>query len=971
MTAPLELIKFRVSWKSCNVCRDTITFKSPREFCQHLRDFHCSKEGGSYMCHYGMNGVCPSLPLDGVNDKDYDDHVARDHVFGGDAGKCDASRKASCNTTLPSSVECILLSSSEPSIVQDQFKWTVYKASVNLAAVLNDPRLAKREVDFFTKTWGNDFEKTSILPSAYLPEITIEHFQKYIKKTTLRHKKHLRNQQRLCEPHKPNLDAFPSHIKQIEDNKAELSQVPKLFLLPNFSLENPDTFNAVFPWTQVEESRTPYHSESHPSSKLLQERLSHYLDIVEVQIAKQISMKSEAFFHAMTSHDELQDQLLHTCQAIKKLRDKVQTLDARLAVGPLKIMNRTRTRSNCIHLHNKLKLMSTIHQTQPTIQLLLSNNDFVGALDLISTSQEILSQELAGLHSFRHLGSQLAELEKLIEKMLQADYSKYVTSELNRPFTDLEVLMQEEKLVSIMFGLLRQDKLNFVDVYREEAFTALKAIIKQTVIEAVSEADDISTEGNVGSLADQMRLLSYGQWMDLLRRIFLNVMILLRRAQAFHGIVSDVIGIAAGRTKVPTPVSSPTHEGQNPLEEPKHLSTSVSDDVDVVITNADFVQLSSALKEMLCSICDNAHDRIVKVVVARAKDGFLERLSSSEFVTLCREVEGFVADCEGVCGRRSMSLRGSLQNQANKFVARFHEERKQKLSLILDNERWKQADVPSEFQDLVYHISQSDILSLPERRADSDRRPAEYIVVDGEQFAVVGTVLLLLKMVVEYCQCLNDIPTAAPDLLTRLIDLLKTFNSRTCQLVLGAGALQLVGLKKITTRTLALASRALQLVVHFMPRVQDHFQIMLPQRNQNMMKHLGQIVKDYNNHIEEISNKLVSIMDNMMEPLLSKYEVKAPVPSVCFRSICKQIAKLHEALIDVLPSNQVKDIFLRIDCSFKAILARKLSTLGVSNDGGPQHGLVTSDLVFYAGSYRALKGVEELSDSVNDVWLPR
>ena len=30
------------------------------------------------------------------------------------------------------------------------------------------------------------------------------------------------------------------------------------------------------------------------------------------------------------------------------------------------------------------------------------------------------------------------------------------------------------------------------------------------------------------------------------------------------------------------------------------------------------------------------------------------------------------------------------------------------------------------------------------------------------------------------------------------------------------------------------------------------------------------LLQDYNNHIEEISNKLVSIMDNMMEPLLSK-----------------------------------------------------------------------------------------------------
>ena len=36
-----------------------------------------------------------------------------------------------------------------------------------------------------------------------------------------------------------------------------------------------------------------------------------------------------------------------------------------------------------------------------------------------------------------------------------------------------------------------------------------------------------------------------------------------------------------------------------------------------------------------------------------------------------------------------------------------------------------------------------------------------------------STVLMLVKMVVEYCQCVTDIPTAAPDLLTRLVDLLK------------------------------------------------------------------------------------------------------------------------------------------------------------------------------------------------------
>ena len=49
------------------------------------------------------------------------------------------------------------------------------------------------------------------------------------------------------------------------------------------------------------------------------------------------------------------------------------------------------------------------------------------------------------------------------------------------------------------------------------------------------------------------------------------------------------------------------------------------------------------------------------------QDGFLERLSSSEFVALCKDVEKFVNDCELVCDRKSLSLRGCLQSQV-----RFH-----------------------------------------------------------------------------------------------------------------------------------------------------------------------------------------------------------------------------------------------------------------------------------------------------------
>ncbi len=73
------------SWKSCRLC--ALTFKSPMEFSLHLREYHCTKEGGSFVCRYGLNGVRTTLPLEGVNDTDYESHVAKDHSCISPSGK--------------------------------------------------------------------------------------------------------------------------------------------------------------------------------------------------------------------------------------------------------------------------------------------------------------------------------------------------------------------------------------------------------------------------------------------------------------------------------------------------------------------------------------------------------------------------------------------------------------------------------------------------------------------------------------------------------------------------------------------------------------------------------------------------------------------------------------------------------------------------------------------------------------------
>lgn len=59
----------------------------------------------------------------------------------------------------------------------------MYSSKVNLPAALNDPRLAKRESDFFTKTWGLDFAETEVMPSFSLPSISRELFGPYLQET--------------------------------------------------------------------------------------------------------------------------------------------------------------------------------------------------------------------------------------------------------------------------------------------------------------------------------------------------------------------------------------------------------------------------------------------------------------------------------------------------------------------------------------------------------------------------------------------------------------------------------------------------------------------------------------------------------------------------------------------------------------------------------------------------------------------
>lgn len=86
--------------------------------------------------------------------------------------------------------------------------------------------------------------------------------------------------------------------------------------------------------------------------------------------------------------------------------------------------------------------------------------------------------------------------------------------------------------------------------------------------------------------------------------------------------------------------------------------------------------------------------------------------------------------------------------------------------------------------------------------ASSWTTTSKELSVQGQHFKVVGSCLMLVKMLGDYVTLARGAPVVAVDAANRSIELLRSFNSRTTQLILKAGAMKVAGLKMISSKHL-------------------------------------------------------------------------------------------------------------------------------------------------------------------------
>ncbi|KAK5240120.1 hypothetical protein LTR16_011090, partial [Cryomyces antarcticus] len=153
-----------------------------------------------------------------------------------------------------------------------------------------------------------------------------------------------------------------------------LSTIPNVYFEENFQLENPRTFDVVSERAEIvkppqgsssDRRNSTNGSASAPrkalaTNAILQEKLSWYMDTVEVHLISSISSASTSFFAALGSLRELQSEAADSVTRIKSLREDLQRVDQDMAVGGLEVVRMRRRKENLRKLTQATEQLSRV-----------------------------------------------------------------------------------------------------------------------------------------------------------------------------------------------------------------------------------------------------------------------------------------------------------------------------------------------------------------------------------------------------------------------------------------------------------------------------------------------------------------------------------------------------------------------------------------------------------------------------------
>lgn len=715
------------------------------------------------------------------------------------------------------------------------------------------------------------------------------------------------------------------------------------------------------------------------------EAFTLFLDKVELALLHQVQSKSGVFFEESLRFAQLQEGIQASMEHVLQLRATTSHLQQDL-MDPMELVPiADEQRVDLQRLSLVLDQANQLVKCKSSIAGYLSAQDDSTAIEQIQYGRKLLTGqaddsdnddndelvELRRLHAFKTVTDQLGQFEQLVTTNLRdelvemfldwhssSNTSIYAIHNGSSPAKSTSQPVQE-RVREIVESLT---KCNGLPQMLETYSTRLQDVIRMTVRTTVSEFAQDSEESSVTSTSVAVTSMSLERFLDCLDMLFESIVSLLNACRGVNEFC-----MAQGFNFTTRADDSAQDEGN---KETKHN---------------DRIEAGGPMADVLYAAAELSTKSISELVRYRKEAHSLVTLE--EMKRIWDKCIGFVSQTEALGGHTASNLRSTLLAQAKAFVERKHESNTSALVAALDSERWTQWEVKVERQAAISRLchGRSLVIASESEGGDDGGEKTPQVEVEGTQYKVVWSCLLVVEMIINDITAATHFPTLTANVVAKVAELLRLFNSRSTHLVLGAGAIQSAArLKSINAKHLSMVTQCLGLMIALMPHIRSALMQNLPTKQQMLLTSLDQIKKDYSDHNEKVLNKFVTIIGGIIEHGLAPKIVgtdfdaraKSSVSSdenaisccIFLEGVSSNARKMHQVLASLLPPDHLQDVFSRIF----AFVDQKIPALVISaseqREGAKKDGPPSALFRFPTtddGKKRLLQEVEAMTENLN------
>jgi vacuolar protein sorting-associated protein 54 len=824
-----------------------------------------------------------------------------------------------------------------------------------------------------------------------------------------------------------------------------LSTIPSVYFEEDFHLENPRTFDVVSERSEVlpPPPKPPMRDglvadgmtvETFNSGRralatnaILQEKLSWYMDTVEIHLVTSISTASKSFFTALGSLRELHAEAADSVKRIQTLRKDLNKVDKEMALGGLKVVNLRRRRENVRRLANAVAQLHDVVASVSECEEMVEKGDIEDAMDGLDDVERLMAGEessrwraavsheegelrpIIDLRSVKALEGASDNLKQLRTRIGMAYETRFLDdllSDLRRhvesvpPLTTLQRwglafqrtrgshrLTASISPTYMVFDSQLRSRLH-VDLtglgrahHTMPAATAFKTAIlremKGLIRRHLPSSSDDDSESTLSAstlggrqlsqqekstiLARNLRALDAGDAYGMLTKVYTGVSEALRRLSIQVKILLDIAsgqGVQPSSAGMRSSPRSPSMQNLDDTPKPSIKGRATEDSV----AQDEILQVLD-MSNLLGQAVDIVQSQINKVLKVRSEQA--PHLALDDFLKYFTLNRLFADECEAISGRSGTALKTVVDNQIREFISQFGDSQRRGIVEIMDSDKWDARDFGDSENEILSRIIQAstkdvdswlqvskiwihggevsrDKGSLNGTAANgSGRDKVRSAVVDEQRFILSESAVAIMKSIEELEYLMTNIPSMAQEVGSNLLECLKLFNSRSSQLILGAGATRSAGLKNITTKHLALSSQALSFIVALIPYVREF--VRRYSSSPPLMVEFDKVKRLYQEHQNGIHEKLVDIMGARasvhvaaMKKINWDAEKDTATVSPYMETLTKETGTLQRVLAKHLPEMTVMMVMNPVFTSYRDQWTKAFQEVTVRSELGRQ-----------------------------------